>query len=392
MTDKSLMTDVGVKMGNNFFSVSFDLILLDSPLPYDLYINSSASEERERFIRVYPKNDSLGESDLKIFRKKYFQLYVHEDQREEYLKSLIDISNVGDIQKTDIIKSSAIHYLDKLFDSDKEFTTEMLSETINECKVAVESMVDVIKDYDVSQVQNLIASLSFHDFYTYDHSINVSMYCISLYNAIKPNAKKEDVVMAGLGGLLHDIGKIKIPTDIINKPEKLTPEEFGIIKQHPDYGLQLLNEHPCPDCKGIDFSTIKRIVSEHHENFNGTGYPKKISGAEIHLLARITAIADFFDAMTTKRSYHEVLSTEETLEVMGKTVGKKIDPHLFEIFTKNLNHIVTPGKGHRELKEDFDPCQPQNVLPFQDSKQFKIEGFGLKEKKTSFGKIKTKAS
>ena len=379
------------KMGNNFFSVSFDLILLDKAIPYDLYVNSSASKERERFVRIYPKNDPLNLEDLKLFKKKYFQLYVHEAQRDDYLKSLINIKGVGDKQKTDVIKSSAIHYLDKLFSDEKEFTTELLSETISECKVAVESMVDVIKDYDVSKVQGLIASLSFHDFYTYDHSINVSMYCISLFTAARPNASKEEIVMAGLGGLLHDIGKIKISTDIINKPEKLSDEEFNIIKAHPSYGLELLTENPCPDCHGVDFNIIKRIVHEHHENFNGTGYPKKLAGADIHLLARVTEIADFFDAITTKRTYHEVLSTEEAIAVMSKAVGKKIDPQLFEIFTKSVKQLVMTGKMNKELPEDFDPCQPQNVLPFRTPKGYKIEGFGDKDApKQSFGKIKKK--
>lgn len=376
-------------MGNNFFSVSFDLILLDKSIPYDLYVNSSANQERERFVRIYPKNDDLSLEDLKLFKKKYFQLYVHESQRDAYLKSLIQIKGVNDTTKTDVIKSSAIHYLDKLFDEDKEFTTELLSETISECKVAVEAMVDVIKDYDVSKLQGLIASLSFHDFYTYDHSINVSMYCISLFRAAKPHASNEEIVMAGLGGLLHDIGKIKISTDIINKPEKLSEEEFNIIKTHPDFGFQLLSENPC-ECQGVDFNIIKRVVHEHHENFNGSGYPKKISGNDIHLFARVTAIADFFDAITTKRTYHEILTTEDAVAVMAKTVGKKLDPQLFEIFTKSVKQLVLSGKMHKELPEDFDPCQPQNVLPFRDPRGFKVEGFGDKEKTQTFGKIKKK--
>jgi HD-GYP domain-containing protein (c-di-GMP phosphodiesterase class II) len=378
-------------MSNNFFSVSFDLIILDKALPYDLYVNSSANHERERFVRIYPKNDPLSHHDLKLFKKKYFQLYIHEFQRADYLKSMISLSGATDIQKGDIIKSSAIHYLDKLFSDDKEFTTELLSETISECKVAVESMVDVIKDYDVSKLQGLIASLSFHDFYTYDHSINVSMYCISLFTAAKPNASKEEIVMAGLGGLLHDIGKIKISTDIINKPEKLSDEEFNVIKAHPTYGLELLTDNPCPDCHGVDFNIIRRVVHEHHENFNGTGYPKKISGPDIHLLARITAIADFFDAITTKRSYHEVMSTEDAIAVMSKSVGKKIDPQLFEIFTKSLKQLVLAGKINKELPDDFDPCQPQNVLPFRTPMGFKVEGFGDKgATQEKFGKVRKK--
>lgn len=379
-------------MGNNFFSVSFDLILVDKKLPFDLYVNSSTHTEKERFVRIFPRGDVLVDEDLKIFKRKYHQLYVHEFQRDDYLRSLIDLKGVTDVQKSDIIRSSAIHYLDKLFSDEKEFTTELLSETINQCKVAVESMVDVIKDYDVSKVQNLIASLSFHDFYTYDHSINVSMYCISLFKAARPDALKEEIVMAGLGGLLHDIGKLKISTEIINKPDKLTDEEFNIIKTHPSYGLELLMENPCQDCNGVDFTIIKRVVYEHHENFNGSGYPKKLAGDDIHLLARITAIADFFDAITTKRSYHEVLSTEDAILVMSKSVGKKIDPELFEIFKKSVKQLVLNGKNHKELPEDFDPCQPQNVLPFRNPKGFKVEGFGKEEKPMTFGKVKKKIS
>ena len=212
------------------------------------------------------------------------------------------------------------------------------------------------------------------------------MYCISLFKAARPDALKEEIVMAGLGGLLHDIGKIKISTEIINKPDKLSDEEFNIIKGHPSYGLELLMENPCPDCNGVDFTIIKRVVYEHHENFNGTGYPKKLVGEDIHLLARITAIADFFDAITTKRTYHEVLSTEDAILVMSKSVGKKIDPELFEIFKQSVKQLVLTGKNHKELPEDFDPCQPQNVLPFRNPKGFKVEGFGKEEKPMSFWK------
>ena len=378
------------KLGNNFFSISFDLINTSRAMPYDLYVNSSSNENKEKYVRIYPKNEFISAEELKIFKKKYFQLYVHESQRNNYLRSLIHLSTIPDIQKSEIIKDSAIHYLDKIFDSDKEFTTEILSETIQGCKATVESMVDVIKDYDVSKLQNLIATLSFHDFYTYDHSINVSMYCIALYTAAIPNAPKEEIVLAGLGGLLHDIGKVKIATDIINNPEKLTDDQFNIIKKHPDFGYKLLQENSC-DCEGVDFNIIQRIVHEHHENFNGTGYPGKLAGVDIHLLARVTAIADFFDAVTTKRSYHDVLSTEDAIAVMSKSVGKKLDPALFEIFTKSVKQLVLTGKNNRELPEDFDPCQPQNVLPFAPLKpSYKIEGFGDKEATAVYGRIKKK--
>lgn len=377
--------------GHNFFSIPFHLIVIDRDVPYDLYVNSSSSEVREHFVRIFPRNDTLGPEDLGIFKKKYHQLYVHESQRMDYMRSLIHLEHGSPTEKGDIIKGFAISYLDNIFKSDKEFSTDVLSQSIEGCKVAVESMVDVIKDYDVSQIQNLIATLSFHDFYTYDHSINVSMYCIGLFKAIKPTATKEELVLAGLGGLLHDLGKIKLTTDIINKPEKLTDQEFELIKKHPDFGKQLLEDNPCEICndKTLDFNVISRVIHEHHENYNGTGYPQQLVGNNIHLLARVTAVADFFDAVTTKRSYHEVLTTEDAINIMSKSVGKKLDPVIFEFFTKNVKQLVMGGKKvYQELPDSFDPCQPQNVLPFQAPKpSYKVEGFTGKEKE-EFGKVK----
>jgi hypothetical protein len=150
--------------------------------------------------------------------------------------------------------------------------------------------------------------------------------------------------------------------------------------------LELLDEQVCKNCQGVDLGIIKRVVYEHHENFNGTGYPNKIAGENIHLMARITAIADFFDAITTKRSYHEVLSTEDALEVMNKTAGKKIDPVLFEVFTTKVKNLVLKGKTNIELEEGFDPCQPHQALPLIKIKPKKQE-HNLFEKKQDFGKV-----
>lgn len=367
----------------SFFSVSVDLILLDKNLPYDLYINSSSNVSKEKFVRIYPMNAPLSREDLLEFKRKYHQLYILERQRSYYLKSLSALEDASDIDKTTIIRDSAIVYLNKVFTPDKEFTTEVLGEAINGCKDSVESMIDTLKDYSIQDVNKLIGSLSFHDFYTYDHSINVSMYCISIYQAINPKAKKEDLVLAGLGGLLHDLGKIKIPTHIINNPGQLSDDDFEQIKMHPSFGIELLDESEI-DCPGVDFSVIRRIIFEHHENYNGTGYPNKIQGEDIHQMARVCAIADFFDAITTKRSYHDVLSVEEALKVMERASGRKIDPKIFEVFVKTVNKTSIKEKATRELTDDFDPCQPHNVLPFKpvDNKK-KLST----EKETNFGKV-----
>ncbi|WP_372651183.1 HD-GYP domain-containing protein [Halobacteriovorax sp.] len=369
----------------SFFSVGFDLITLDKPMTYDLYVNSSSHSANEKFVRIFPVNGILTSEDISTFRRKYHQLYISEGQRDMYLRSLSGCIGIEDVQKTEIIKDSAIHYLDTIFDPTKEFSNEVLTETINGCRDSVESMVDVIKDYDVKQVQSLIGDLSFHDFYTYDHSINVSMYCISLFKIVRPKAAREEIVLAGLGGLLHDLGKIKIPTHIINNSGKLDDEQFSMIKKHPKFGFDLLSSSEI-DCPGVDFSIVKRIVHEHHENFDGTGYPSGLKGDEIHLLARITAIADFFDAVTTKRSYHEALIPEEALGIMSRSVGKKIDPKLFEIFSNNISQVVS-RVYNKELPSDFDPCQPHDVLPFKKIEPKKQQSNFFKKEEQNFGKV-----
>ncbi|MCO4794210.1 MAG: HD domain-containing protein [Bacteriovoracaceae bacterium] len=373
----------------SFFSVGFEFVLINKPLPYDLFVNSSAVKGKERFVRIYPNGGSLTKEEVLNFKHKYHQLYILEEQRDSYLRSLVQCEKADDVAKSEVIKDSAIVYLTKIFDEEKEFTTEYLGEAIEGCRDSVESMIDVIKDYDVKKVQELIGNLSFHDFYTYDHSINVSMYCIVLFQAWNPKASREDIVMAGLGGLLHDLGKIKIPTTIINNPGKLNDEEFAEIKKHPDYGKTLLAEGNY-DMPGVDFNIISRIIHEHHENFNGTGYPSNMHGENIHVLARITAIADFFDAITTKRSYHDVLSVEDALEVMGKTVGKKLDPELFDLFVKNVSNIVLKGKVKDVLPDDFDPCQPHETLPFEKVPvNYKDKNIFEGNKSKEFGKIKS---
>jgi len=368
----------------SFFSVSFDFIIIGGVLPYSLYVNSSKKEGREHFVRVFAGGEDFQKEDLDKFKSKFPQMYVDESERSLYMKSLVKSPNVNEVEKTRVIKDSAIKYLDKLFDDEKTFTTEVLVEALDNCREAVESMVDVVQDYNIEKIQELIGSLSFHDFYTYDHSINVSMYCISLFQTYKPDASRDEIVMAGLGGLLHDLGKIKIPTEILNSPHKLTDEEFKMIKNHPDFGKEMLCEN-CAEIEAsmgeaIDWDSVSRVVHEHHENYNGTGYPAKKHAEDIHVMARMTAIADFFDAITTKRSYHEVLSAEEALAVMSRSVGKKLDPFFFKLFAENIKKPVRSGMCMLQAPDDFDPCMPHQELPFAEVKK--------EEKKADFGKIK----
>jgi len=371
-----------------FFTVPFDLLLIKKDIPYDLYINSSSSDSRDHFVRVFPKGDFLERIDVINLKRKYFQVYLLESQRGDYLKSLSLREGVSDEKKTNVIKETAINYLDKLFNPEKEFTTDVLKSSIKGCQDSVEGMVSILKDYDITEVQDLIGKMSFHDFYTYDHSINVAMYAISLCKAYNPKASQTELMEAGLGGLLHDLGKIKIPTSIINNSGKLSEEDFNEIKNHPRFGIELLVNFNIEFKEGVRFNVVKRVIHEHHENFNGTGYPNKLKEEEIHLYARMTAICDFFDAITTKRSYHEVLSTEDAIAVMARTCGKKIDEEVFKVFVKNISNLVYKGKTNQEIDFDFDPCMPHEKLPISKAgAEIQLKDFFKKDKELGFGKI-----
>jgi len=332
----------------------------------------------------------LSFEDRDSFKEKYFQLYVLESERAAYLKSLTLLDGVTDLKKTEVIKDSAIIYLGKVFQEEHTFSNELLDQAIEGCKDSVESMINVIKNYGIREVQSLIGDLSFHDFYTFDHSINVAMYSISILKALKPNAEHTELLTAGLGGLLHDLGKLEIPTSIINNAGKLSDEDFEVIKTHPGIGDRLLKDQCARgECNSedINFDIIRRVVHEHHENYNGTGYPNKLKENDIHVYARIVSIADFYDAVTTKRSYHEVLSTKDAIELMGKSVGKKIDPKIFDVFVKSIDEILE-GKGAYELPDEFDPCRPQNVLPFERVKPKVQRSDFTKKDKEDYGKVK----
>lgn len=361
---------------DSFFSISFDLIAIQKKLGFDLYVNSSSVESKQKFILIFSKDDIFEDSDLLRLRKTYPQLYVPESQREEYLKALVSLDELNPTEATSIIKDSAIKYLEGLFNPEKEFSNDLLVETIKKSKVAVESMIDVLDDYNVDSLKGLIGSLSAHDFYTYDHSINVSMYCITLVKALKPNASRNELIHAGLGGLLHDLGKIKIPTKILNSPGGLTDEEYLEIKKHPKFGIDLLLESG-DEFEDLDLETIGRIIHEHHENWDGTGYPNNLQGKNIHLLARVCAIVDFFDAITTKRSYSDVMPLNKALSVMENTCNKKIDEKIFKVFANQLNYSKSISDKNYVMDDKFDPTIPYHSFPTHEVEEmFNDNDFG----------------
>ncbi|RUS48935.1 HD-GYP domain-containing protein [Cohnella sp. AR92] len=174
-------------------------------------------------------------------------------------------------------------------------------------------------------MRNLIAATETKDEYTAGHNYRVAMYGLQLARAM--NLEPEQLKALARGGLVHDVGKIQIPSSILNKPGKLDPYERSLIEQHPAIGYEM--------CKYIGFMSEElSVIRHHHEKWDGTGYPDKLKGEEISLLARILAVADVYDALTSRRAYRDPWSQERALQVISEGSGTHFDPACVAAFIR----------------------------------------------------------
>ena len=182
-----------------------------------------------------------------------------------------------------------------------------------------------------STIYALTAAIDAKDHYTFQHSQNVAYYAAELAKAA--NMTPDLVEIVHEAGLLHDIGKIGIPEDILNKPAKLSSEEFETMKSHVNNAVNIIRHLP-----SLDY--VIPAVKSHHERYDGKGYPNRLVGDNIPFTGRILSIADAFDAITTKRSYKKSIPVDKALTILRGEAGKQFDPNLVELFAE----LVESGK------------------------------------------------
>lgn len=191
---------------------------------------------------------------------------------------------------------------------------------------AVDSVIQRFEEKsDIVSCLNQIRSA---DEYTYTHSINVSLISMLIGTWMKFDYDKIRLLVQA--GMLHDIGKTRIPLEILNKPGKLTAEEFEEMKKHPVYGYRMLEKIP---------SISREVLSAalmHHEKVDGTGYPNKLRGDKIHMFAQIVAVADIYDAMTSNRVYRDKESPFEVFQLMEENSLGKLNTEVVYAFLNNM--------------------------------------------------------
>lgn len=208
-------------------------------------------------------------------------------------------------------------------------------------KCNVERLASVSRDFidnsdDIFRVVESMNKVRGLDEYTYTHSLNVGIYSMLIARWLKLD--KGTIQEVTKAGMLHDIGKARIPKEILNKTGLLTAEEFSEMKKHPEYGYQL--------CKSSDSISeeVKLAVKFHHEKLDGSGYPSAIKEGSIGLYSRIVAIADIYDAVTSERVYKSKQTPFDTFKEIKKIAYGKLDIAILDMFLSNISSFYVGAK------------------------------------------------
>lgn len=281
----------------------FDLMLLDfimTPIHGDKVVEEIRKFNQELYILLLTGHKDLA-PPLETIKRLSIQGYCEKSDKFDQLLLLIE-SGLRSVEQMRIITKINEELKDKNQELEKAY---------------------------LESIQTLRYTVEAKDSYTRGHSDRVADFSVLIGKYL--NLSEDDLQILRIGGLFHDIGKIGVPDSILLKEAKLTDEEYSEIKNHPSIGKQILSNASI-------FADMIPIVYHHHEKYNGTGYPAGLSGEDIPLFARIAAVADTFDAMTTKRSYRNALPLEVVRAEIEKCSGTQFDPAIAKVFLDILDH------------------------------------------------------
>lgn len=234
-----------------------------------------------------------------------------------------EISNGNYKKHIEVPKSSIMPELKRLANA-----VNTMSMHIKENTETIGEQINIINYKYHEMIELIVNAIEMNDTYTYHHSISVAKYAFIIGQAIG----YKDLETLELTAKLHDIGKIGIPTQILNKPGSLTNEEYEIIKKHPMEGYKLVN-------KIEFFKGISEGIRHHHERYDGNGYPEGLKGDDIPLIAQIISIADVYDALTSDRSYRMAMTCEDAMKIILEGSGKMFNEKLVNVFYEEIKKL-----------------------------------------------------
>ena len=259
------------------------------------------------------------------------------------------------------VRKRARMFIDAIFDDVRHGRPPDFTEVREVISGMVES---IVRNPDA---QMCLAQMKKRDEYTAQHSVNVCVLTVAFGRHL--GLPRHDLNLLGMGALLHDIGKLRTPLEILNKPARLTPEEFERMKEHPLHGHEILSEIPGMPEEVVD------IAYSHHERLQGHGYPRGIGGGEISTWSKIVAIVDVYDAISSDRTYHDGLSATQALTKMYGWRERDFDPELMEQFIQcigiyPIGTLVELTSGEVGVVMSINPrlrLRPKVMLALDDS-------------------------
>jgi HD-GYP domain-containing protein (c-di-GMP phosphodiesterase class II) len=338
----SLMLDMTTEMLN---AEAGSILLLDDDKDELVFVAATgAKKEKIKDIRV-----PIGEGIAGWVARESKAVLIADAQNDPRFFKKAD-------QKTDfktrtiiavplVTKEKLIGVAEVLNKKNNEFFTEddrNLFEALgNQAAVAIENakLYENLRNMFLSTVRSLASAIETKDVYTHGHSERVTQYAEVIGKELGLNTKEtEDLRLAGL---LHDIGKIGVDERILQKPSKLTPQEFEAIKKHPEYAANILKTIP-------QLKNIIPVVLHHHERFDGNGYPDGLKGSGIPYNSRILGIADTFDAMSSSRPYREALPIDTCFEEIKRCSGTQFDPEMADTAVRALKKYMMAKAAYEQ--------------------------------------------
>jgi len=305
-------------MSNKYMLINKNIICIGAIFDFSLYCKLMPNSELQCII----EKDSLLINDDVKKSKNTEAIYVNESEYKNYKRYyenyLANISKDKNITFEDRSKAMYVNASKLLVDI---FKNPEVTGNYEKSKELVGDLVTTVSDDEFS-IKSL-ASIAIDDdsyTHTHTHSINVSIYALSLASFL--NFSKDSLSDIGESALLHDLGKSKIDSKIVNKKGKLTDQEFKIIQNHSNLGYYLGMKI------GIKKRSVLNGIKYHHEKMDGSGYPLKLKGEDIPLFARIIGVCETFDALTTHRSYKAAISPFEALKLMKIEMKNHLDMNL----------------------------------------------------------------
>jgi putative nucleotidyltransferase with HDIG domain len=299
------------------------LITEGSQISFNLFLTNETKSAMSLFLQ----SDTAVDGNAKVKLREIETLYVSEEDEELYnmyvahhLQSVAKSNDIPTEEKAQLVYAKAAEVIDAMFKNPESL------ENVKNAQPVVNSFIEIIL-HDQSAVESLM-KITAHDYYTHTHSINVSIYTLSLGSFLGIDGK--DLETLGMAAILHDLGKSKIDYEIINKNGKLTDDEFAQMKKHPALGHEIALK------LGISDERILSGIRHHHEKMEGGGYPDNLKGDRISQFARIIGTCDVFDALSTKRSYKDPMSSFESLLLMKQQMVGHLDMGMVDAFIKML--------------------------------------------------------